>query len=44
MANTLDPLVAYFLVPLVLLPHMLLDCMAKDVIWGSIVSYNSSKL
>jgi hypothetical protein len=44
MANTADPLVVCFLVPLIFLPHMLLDRTAKDVIWRGVISYNSSKL
>jgi len=44
MADAADLLGVCFPVPLVLLPHVLLNRTAKDIVWRSVISYNSSKL
>ena len=44
MANIADLLVVCFPLLLMLLLYMLLDCTTKDIVWGGVVSYDSSKL
>jgi hypothetical protein len=44
MANIADPPVVYQPLLLIYIPYILLDRIVKDIIWGYIISYNSSKL
>src|SRR5271154_732289 len=42
--TTTNPLMLYIPFNLLLIPHIILYCFAKSIIWASIISNNSSKL